>query len=147
MQQLQQPQQQLQQQSYGSMDGLDPRAIAANPQGFQQWNQQRMQQQLQQQLQLQQQQQQQPQQQSYMSQATQMPQGGQGLTPYGGPKGQATQGIGMYAGSNQPSFGGPGNLAGMLQGLGNMGGDGRAGTGMGDMAFAEGGITSLTGKK
>jgi hypothetical protein len=40
-----------------------------------------------------------------------------------------------------------GSLAGMLQGLGNMGGDGRAGNGMGRMYFAEGGITSLVDKE
>jgi hypothetical protein len=41
---------------------------------------------------------------------------------YGGSDRQATQGIGMYAGSNQSSSGSPGGFAGMLQGLGNMGG-------------------------
>jgi hypothetical protein len=70
--------------------------------------------------------------------------GPNGLSSYGGgpATAPAAQGLG-----NQPSFNGPGGFASMLQGLGGMGGNGRAGTGMGNMYFAEGGITSLVDKE
>ena len=40
-----------------------------------------------------------------------------------------------------------GNMSEIFAGLGGMGGNGRAGTGMGNMYFAEGGITSLVDKE